>query len=77
MVLLILQIPEAKLSSSSLKVCTREGRAADMVVTCVALNERAYFDVSPENDDSFENRVDGGFGSPRRKKRIHEAVTIH
>jgi hypothetical protein len=44
----VLQIPEAKLSSSSLKVCTREGRAADMVVTSVALNERAYLDVSPK-----------------------------
>jgi hypothetical protein len=31
-----------------------KARAADMVVTSVALNERAYLDVSPENDDSLK-----------------------
>jgi hypothetical protein len=34
-------------------------------------------DVSPENDGNVKREYDGGFGGPRRKEWIDEAVTIH
>ena len=33
-------------------------------------------DVSPENDDRLKLEYDGGFGGPRRKEWIDEAVTM-